>query len=306
MPVTQLLKISITVADPEGVAAFYREALGLEPGTATAIDDPARTSLLGLEATVAARAVPVRVGQQEIELVAFDPPGRPYPPDSAANDQWFQHVALLAGDMAAAWERLRRRSPKEITRGGPQVLPPNTGSVGAFKLRDPEGHPLELLHFPAGVGAPVWHETSDTGILGYDHSAIAVLDLDRSLAFYTELLGFRIGGRSLNRGIEQDRLDGLVDCEVDVVALEPTSVATPHVELLHYRRPRGRAQVTEVRADDLASTRQIHLVDDLDGLVARLREANAAFVSPGIVTPKDGARAAAIRDPDGHIVVLTA
>ena len=59
-----------------------------------------------------------------------------------------------------------------------------------------------------------------------------------------------------------------------------------------------------VRANDVASARQFHEVDDLFGLVRRLEAADAPFVSPGIVTLKDGGRAAAVRDPDGHMVVL--
>ena len=34
---------------------------------------------------------------------------------------------------------------------GPQLLPPSTGSVTAFKVRDPDGHPLELSYNPARV-----------------------------------------------------------------------------------------------------------------------------------------------------------
>ena len=152
----------------------------------------------------------------------------------------------------------------------PVRLPANTGSVTAFKFRDPEGHPLELIFFPPGVGDPQWQDKAASGIVGYDHTAISVMDVNRSVAFYTELLGFKIGARSLNTGVEQDRLDGLTDCEVDVVALEPASEVTPHVELLHYRMPPGRTLTSEIRANDVASARQIHRVDDLDALVGAI------------------------------------
>jgi len=304
MPVTQFIRISITVADLGGTAAFYRDWLGLEVGPEQALGDPAWNSLLGLEQGTTARAIDVAVGQQVVKLVAFDPPGRPYPSERASNDQWFQHFSFVCGDIATVWERLKGGSPGEITKGGPVRLPPNTGSVTAFKFRDPEGHPLELISFPRGVGAPVWQEMSGTGIVGYDHTAISVMDVDRSIAFYSGLLGFHVGGRSLNQGPEQDRLDGLSGCEVDVVALQPVSVATPHVELLHYRAPRGRTLDSQVRANDVASTRQIHKVDDLAALVGRLKTEGVAFVSPGVVTLKDGRKAASIRDPDGHMIVL--
>ena len=306
MPVTQLLRVGITVADLERTASFYRDALGLTVGPARGFSDPAWNRLLGLDAGVSASGADVAIGQQIVRLVAFDPPGAPYPPAPASNDQWFEHVALVTGDIATVWKRLEGGSFGEITKGAPVLLPSNTGSVTAFKFRDPEGHPLELIFFPQGVGAPIWHQTAGTGIRGYDHTAISVMDVDRSLAFYEGLLGFRIAGRSLNTGPEQDQLDGLMGCEVDVVALQPTQVPTPHVELLHYRAPPGPTLAAPLKANDVASARQFHKADDLAGLVRRLEAADAPFVSPGIVTLKDGGKAAAVRDPDGHMVVLMA
>ncbi|ODS02677.1 hypothetical protein AUC71_14085 [Methyloceanibacter marginalis] len=132
------------------------------------------------------------------------------------------------------------------------------------------------------------------------------MDVDRSLAFYQGLLGFHVGRRSLNTGPEQDRLDGLSGCLVDVVPLQPAGVPTPHVELLHYRTPPGRTASAPVNANDVASARQVHHVDDLDGLAGQLQAAGVVFVSPGVVTLKNGGKAAAIRDPDGHMIVLMA
>jgi len=304
MPVTQLIRVSVTVADLAGTAAFYRNWLGLEVGPEQMMVDRTWNSLLGLELGTTARAADVTIGWQVIKLVAFDPPGRPYPSERASNDQWFQHFAFVSGDIASAWEKLKGGAPGDITNGAPVRLPANTGSVSAFKFRDPEGHPLELIFFPPGVGDPQWQGRTASGIVGYDHTAISVVDVDRSMAFYTKLLGFKIGARSLNTGVEQDRLDGLTDCAVDVVTLEPASDATPHVELLHYRMPLGRTLTSEVQANDVASARQVHRVDDLDALVGRLEAEGVTFVSSGLVTLKDGGRAAAIRDPDGHMIVL--
>ena len=306
MPVTQFIRVSITVSDLVGAAAFYRDWLGLDVGPEQTLGDPAWNRVLGLAQGTTARSADVTLGKHAIRLVAFDPPGRPYPTMRASNDQWFEHVALVTGDMKAVWERLKGGAPGEITKGAPVLLPPNTGGVTAFKFRDPEGHPLELIFFPEGIGAPVWHQTAGTGVRGYDHTAISVMDVDRSVAFYTGLLGFGIVGRSLNTGPEQDRLDGLDGCLVDVVALAPTEAATPHVELLHYRTPPGRTLTAEIQANDVASARQVHKVDDLDAMTRRLEAADVPFVSPGIVSLKAGGRGAAVRDPDGHMIVLMA
>jgi catechol 2,3-dioxygenase-like lactoylglutathione lyase family enzyme len=305
MGVTRLIRVSITVADLAGIAAFYRDALGLDVGPEQALGDPAWNALLGLDEGTTARAVDVTVGEKMLKLVAFGPPRAAYPAERDSNDQWFEHVALVTGDITAVWERLEQNSPGVITKGAPVLLPPNTGRVTAFKFRDPEGHPLELISFPKGVGDPQWQQGA-AGIRGYDHTAISVMDVNRSTAFYTKLLGFHVGGRSLNIGPEQDRLDGLKGCEVDVVALQPAAAPTPHVELLHYRTPPGRTLSADVKANDVASARQVHKIDDLDRLVGRLEAAGVTFVSPGIVTLGNGGKAATIRDPDGHMIVLMA
>lgn len=304
MAVTRLLAVSITVAERARTAAFYHDGLGLDVGAERTLAGPAWNHLLGLEIGTTVHAADIVIGSQKVELLAFDPPGKPYPSERAANDQSFEHVALVTGDIVAASERLMRALPETITKGAPVLLPPNTGAVTAFKFRDPEGHPLELISFPADVGDPAWHQGAMPGIRGYDHTAISVMDMERSLAFYAGVLGLRLGARSLNQGPEQDRLDGLTGCEVDVVALEPVHVPTPHLELLHYRSPRGRSLAVEVEANDVVSTRQIHRVDDLDALVKRLDTVGARFVSPGVVTLGDGRKAASVQDPDGHMILL--
>jgi catechol 2,3-dioxygenase-like lactoylglutathione lyase family enzyme len=180
MPVLELARVSITVADFGRAVGFYRDALGFVPGGETAIDDPAWARLMGIAEQVSARAADLRIGRQQVELITFDPPDEPYPPDGRSNDSWFQHIALVAGDITAAWERLQPHGATSISTHGPQLLPPNTGKVTAYKFRDPEGHPLELLSFPVGVGDAAWHNSSNPHVLGYDHSAIVVTDLERN------------------------------------------------------------------------------------------------------------------------------
>jgi catechol 2,3-dioxygenase-like lactoylglutathione lyase family enzyme len=307
MHVTELLRGSTTVTDLRRAAVFYRHGLDFLPHRETRIQDPAWLRLMSVAPdSPTVDTLSLRLGAQEIELVAFDPPGRQHPPLRAANDRWFQHIALVVDDTLGAWSRLESQSPVAISTDGPQLLPANAGGITAVKFRDPDGHPLELLHFPPGVGDPAWQHGEGAKALGYDHSAIVVCDADRSIAFCTRLLGLHVSGRSLNTGVEQDRLDGLSDTLVDVVGLEPADVATPHLELLCYRRPKGRTPGDDIMANDVASTRQVYRVDDIDGLVRRLKGAGVRFVSPGIVNLAGGSRAATIRDPDGHMIVLIA
>ncbi|MGT2486969.1 hypothetical protein ACU4GA_15410 [Methylobacterium oryzae CBMB20] len=112
------------------------------------------------------------------------------------------------------------------------------------------------------------------------------------MAFLTGSLGLTVAARGLNRGPEQARLDGVVDPQVDVIALEPPDPA-PHVELLHYRAPATRRRLTFGPADR-ASTRYVFSAADPQALSRRLRESGQTPL-----TSADGA-AAYCAGPDGH------
>ena len=293
--VRRLLRVGRTVTDLPRAIAFYRDAMGFAAGAIEAAE-PAAARLFGAGRMQCAT---LRLGEQRLQLSAFDPPGRACV-DGTAADLWFQHLAIVVPDIDAAFRRVQAQGARAITRGGPQRLPPAAGAVGAFKFRDPDGHPLELIAFPRGAGAPQWQAQAGAGgALGIDHSAISVADIERSVAFYCGLLGLREASRQLNRGPEQERLDALPDVAVEVAALQPPDAATPHVELLGYRRPRGRAAAQVSQADDVACDRLVFEVAGLDALLARLEP-----LPPGGVTLDDGSRAACARDPDGHLLVL--
>ncbi|UAJ09044.1 VOC family protein [Glacieibacterium megasporae] len=189
-------------------------------------------------------------GHARLELTVAT--GAAYPEPRAANDPWFQHFAVAVADIEAAAAAVLAAGATPISRGGPQLLPPNTGSVTAFKFRDPDGHPLELSLIPGSA----WLRDAAPGavFLGVDHTAIAVADLAASQRYY-EARGFRETGRSRNTGPEQDRLDGLDGVVVDIVALAPEGRGL-HLELLCYQTPKPGSR-QRIGDHDIAATRTI-------------------------------------------------
>lgn len=295
--VRRLRRVGRNVSDLTRMIAFYRDALDFVLIEHGRVDAPGWARVLGLPG-VRAHAARLRLGAQELELVAFDPPGRPYPAHGNAADLWFQHLAIVVADMPAAYAQLRRHAFEPISQGGPQTLPPNTGAVTAFKFRDPEGHPLELIHFPVGVGASCWQ--SAPGLFrGIDHSAIAVADVAASIAFY-EAMGWHLASRSRNRGPAQDRLDGLHQADVDVVGIEPAQGGPPHLELLGYRVPCGTRLQPPAANNDLVADRLVLEADELPALLARLP--GVASQSP--VVRVGGEAAVLLHDPSGHRLLL--
>lgn len=263
--VSAITAFRLTATHPVRLASFYRE-LGFTVGEPEAIGAD-EIALLGLSG--GGVRVPLRLGDQRVDLDGFDARGRAYPVRSTAADICFQHFALVTDHAADAWKRVLAIGGRPISMDGPVRLPPSTGVAAAVKFRDPEGHPLELLQFPprsTGRGRGM-------GLLGIDHSAISVSDVDASCRFY-EALGLSVHGRTLNEGPTQVALDGLPGVEVDVVPMLPHR-ATPHLELLGYRHPHGRSE-GRLEANDIAATRIVWAAD----------------------------RNQLIRDPDGHLHLL--
>ena len=301
--VTSLCRIAIVVADLDAAEAFFVEAFDFER-VEQRREDARFAVLLGVPDTQVRQTI-MRLGEQEIGLLAFDPPGRPYPAGSTSTDLWFQHFAIIVSDMEAAYARLQavgRFTP--ISESGPQVLPPSSGSVSAFKFRDVDGHPLELLAFPAGQGPAYWQGRAARGLfLGIDHSAISIFDTARSIAFYTHVLGLTLGDHTENAGPEQARLDAVPAAAVTVSGLRLVHTP-PHVELLGYKVGSRRPIAPDTRADDIAATMFVMKTNNLALVVAALDAASTVVISPGVVALADGTQAIAILDPDGHRIII--
>ena len=235
------------------LAAFYERAFGFRPGSAAQLAPTEARRRTGIADHVLSRQL--CLGSQTIELLEFECAGRPASP-RAASDLTFQHLAIVVADMARAYERLSSvEGWMAISTAGPQRLPPSSGGATAFKFRDPEGHPLELLAFAADRLPSMWSRATDDDLcLGIDHSAISIASTARSADFYTRL-GLRQTAQTLNEGPEQSALDGLTRPSAEVTALT-ASADSPHVELLCYRLA-ARAWTGRLAANDVAATRII-------------------------------------------------
>jgi catechol 2,3-dioxygenase-like lactoylglutathione lyase family enzyme len=299
--ISRIDRIGVSVANLETAQNFYTEALGFRTVGLEMREGDAFAALTGLDHARAQAAV-MRLGGQTLELVQFETPGRPYPEPRAANDPWFQHFAIAVSDMDQAFAQLSRFGPQPISHGGPQRLPPSTGDVTAYKFRDPAGHPLELSYAPKSPWADQARRATDPPTLGIDHSALAVVDMDASVRFYTKGLGLRLGPPSVNQGPEQARLDGLDDPVVDIATLT-TATSGPHLELLSYRRPKSAAPPRVFNVNDIAAVRLVMHTDDLELTAERALAAGARMVSRRVVTSSTG-RTVLLRDPDGHMLEL--
>ncbi len=220
-PASEVQGVEFNVRDLERSVAFYRD-------------------VLGFSLTVKEGATFMTLGEEQIRLKPFDPDCPTLlPNDGRANDLWFQHIAIVVSDMDRAYEVLRKHGVQHVSNH-PQTIPAwNKAASGirAFYFRDPDGHNLELIYFPKGRGLSRWQKTEGRLFLGIDHTAIAVSDTERSIAFYRDELGLTLQGSSENWGTEQEHLNNLFGAHVRITGLR--NAQGMGIELLQFLSPPG-------------------------------------------------------------------
>ena len=310
--VREVIRPTVTVSDLDRVLPFYTQTLPFELVGIQDVPSATIRDLFGItEAGATARIATLRLGSETLDLLDFGKPetGAVIPADSRSNDRWFQHVAIVVSDIDKAYSLLRQRKVVHVS-SSPQTLPayiPAAAGVKAFYFRDPDGHVLELISFPAGKGKPKWQQSNGQLFLGIDHTAIGSADTDSSLVFYRDLLGLKIGGSSENYGPEQEHLNQVFGAHLLITGL--AAGAGPGVELLDYLAPQGgRPYPVTSHVTDLWHWHTILLVSDLDNAYRIVQQKKYMLISPGIVPityPGLAAkRGLLVRDPDGHAVLL--
>ena len=304
--------IGMTVSDLERSIGFYTHVLRFRVVADTEVTGMPYEQLTGVFG-VRMRVARLRLGSEEIELTQYlAPEGRPAPVDTRSNDRWFQHIAIVVSDMDSAYGVLRRTKTRHASTG-PQLLPlsnPAAGGIRAFYFKDPDGHHLELIWFPAGKGDPRWQAGAADAdprplFQGIDHTAIVVEDTEKSLRFYRDRLGLRVAGESWNSGIEQERLNNVEGARLRITGLR--AAKGPGIEFLEYLAPRdGRPYPPDARPNVL-----LHWQTTLrtsGGASLNRAAGNAPLVSRQISELPNAAlgfvRGLMTRDPDGHVVLL--
>jgi catechol 2,3-dioxygenase-like lactoylglutathione lyase family enzyme len=147
-------------------------------------------------------------------------------------------------------------------------------------------------------------------IRAIDHLNIVVADLERSLAFYTGVLGFKKTKEAYLEGEWIDRVVGLKGVQARA-AFIVAPAGEPRIELLCYEAPAGLVREENSRPNTHGLRHIAFRVDDIAATVARLRTAGATVFSEPVRVPAGVVRHDAgekilvyFLDPDGVILEL--
>ena len=139
------------------------------------------------------------------------------------------------------------------------------------------------------------------------HVGVTVSDIDRSIAFYRDVVGLEYLGRAVMEGESADRLFGVENCCVDVAYLRRGRTDGPPLELIQFRGTdagEGRADLQRRSISEIC-----FLTDDIHAEYERMRGLGVEFISepqPFDFTEEGFGRSLAVyfRDPDGTIMEL--
>jgi catechol 2,3-dioxygenase-like lactoylglutathione lyase family enzyme len=135
-----------------------------------------------------------------------------------------------------------------------------------------------------------------------DNVLIVVDDLERAKAFFAEL-GLELEAEMTLEGDWVDRVVGLDDVRADIAMLR-TPDGHGRVELSKFHRPPAvRAEPADAPANALGLRRIMFAVDEVDDVVARLRDHGGELVGE-IAQYEDRYRLCFLRGPEGIVIGL--
>jgi glyoxylase I family protein len=141
-------------------------------------------------------------------------------------------------------------------------------------------------------------------IISADHTGITVSNLQRSLAFWRDVLGCEFSHTAHQSGEMAEEITGVQGAEIKLAVLK--APGGHKIELLEYLAPADR-KLSNLRPCDVGSVHVALLVQNLDAVLERIVASGwKAAGTPQILKtgPNAGKQVVYVRDPDGTTVEL--
>jgi glyoxylase I family protein len=143
--------------------------------------------------------------------------------------------------------------------------------------------------------------TTPFRIIATDHTGITVTNLERSLAFWQDVLGFELSHRAHHAGDLASEVTAVPGAEISLAVLKGHG---HKIELLEYLAPSDRKHA-DLRPCDVGSVHIALTVDNLDAVLSTIAASGwkAAGKSQTLKSgPNAGKRVVYVRDPDGTTI----
>ena len=140
-------------------------------------------------------------------------------------------------------------------------------------------------------------------IIAADHTGITVSNLDRSLEFWQNVLGFEFSHRAHQTSEMASEITGVPGAEIKLAVVK--APAGHKIELLEYLAPADRKKDVDRRPCDVGHVHVALTVENLDAILEKIAASGwKAAGKPQTLTvgPNAGKRVVYVRDPDGTTI----
>jgi catechol 2,3-dioxygenase-like lactoylglutathione lyase family enzyme len=140
-------------------------------------------------------------------------------------------------------------------------------------------------------------------IIAADHTGITVSNLERSLVFWRDVLGFEFSHRTHQTGELAGEITGVPGAEISLAVVK--APGGHKIELLEYLAPPDRKQHVDLKPCDVGAVHVALIVNDLDAVLNMITASGwKAAGKPQTLKngPNTGKRVVYVRDPDGTTI----
>ena len=140
-------------------------------------------------------------------------------------------------------------------------------------------------------------------ILAADHTGITVANLERSLSFWRDVLGFEYSHTTHQKGKMAEEITGIAGAEINLAVVR--APGGHKIELLEYLAPADRKKHIDLRPCDVGHVHVALSVDDLDPVIQKISASGWKTAGqPQMLEtgPNAGKRVVYVHDPDGATI----
>jgi catechol 2,3-dioxygenase-like lactoylglutathione lyase family enzyme len=299
LAVTGVHHVAIGAKDLEAMASFYRDLMGF---TEVFAEFPESEQEIMREVTRSHRAVfsgatlQQKAGGIMLELIRMvEPAPRPIRRSARYGDLGVTKTTISTPDVPSTWAELKDRvafcsQPKTVALGG-------SAEYQFVYCRDPEGNLIEIAS-----GGPGTQETFG----GVWAIGIGVSELERSLQFYRDFLGFKTTVLDPHENLSGlvDEVSGESGSRVRSCLLSTGAENMGMIELIETVHPRGRPLPFSALWGDFGYLQAAFNCNDVRRVAEQLEAAGVDLLcSPKVMDAgpdhPDPGEFVYARDPDG-------
>ena len=275
--------------------AFYRDVFGLETPPVRFYDGPGAARLNNAPGLVLRLSRPILPGEKYgFEFTEFTHVDRKRGQQALPTDPGAVELILHVRDLDPVYAAVKKNGAQILSRGGgPVKIETSMGPARALLIRDPDGYLVRTIEVPASNAALAGNIQAGTSL------GVAVKDLDETVKFYREVLGFEVtGDESFASNPAMADLVGAPSGS-EYRSASATFPGETNARIEFYDWKGMKRTPFSLHVPDPGAGGMVMGVKNLDAIVEKVKARGLATVTPSPIWFTDTIRDIFVKDLDG-------